>query len=78
MPHSWDFCPSVFDPFVFRLAGPGVSLVRRTLLLGLAFLWQAWRFARELNQARARALFYTSIIYLPLLLILMVIDKVRT
>jgi len=74
--HTLGLLPISLCPFVFRLAGP--VYLCGALLLGLAFLWQAWRFARELNQARARALFYTSIIYLPLLLILMVIDKVRT
>jgi protoheme IX farnesyltransferase len=47
------------------------------LALGLAFVWFAMQFARELTVARARQLFYVSITYLPLLLILMVWDKVK-
>lgn len=43
--------------------------------LGLAFLWPAWRFARSRTEADARRLFYISITYLPLLLSLLVLDK---
>jgi len=47
------------------------------LLFGLAFLWCAIQFSRELTRARARQLFFASILYLPLLLGLMALDKVR-
>ena len=47
------------------------------LLLGLAFLWCAIQFSRELTSARARQLFFASILYLPLLFGLMALDKVR-
>jgi protoheme IX farnesyltransferase len=62
-------------PFVFRLAGP-VYLIG-ALVLGSAYLWSAIQFSRALNMARARHLFYTSILYLPLLLGLMALDKVK-
>jgi protoheme IX farnesyltransferase len=74
--HTLGLLPISLCFFELRLVGPlylGLALV-----LGLVFVWQAWRFARDLTQARARALFYTSILYLPLLLILMVVDKIRT
>jgi len=69
-------CPSV-------LTGPDGLPVAGTvyffgaLLLGLAFLWCAIQFSRELTQARARQLFFASILYLPLLFGLMALDKVR-
>ena len=47
------------------------------LFLGLAFLWCAIQFSRELTPARARQLFFASILYLPLLFGLMALDKVR-
>jgi heme O synthase-like polyprenyltransferase len=47
------------------------------LVLGLAFLWFAIQFARHLTVARARQLFYVSILYLPLLLTSMVLDKMK-
>jgi protoheme IX farnesyltransferase len=60
-------------PFVWHLTGP--VYLAGALVLGAVFAWQAFRFARELTIPRARQLFYASIIYLPLLLILMVLDK---
>jgi heme o synthase len=47
------------------------------LVLGLAFIVCAVQFSRHLTLSGARRLFYVSIIYLPLLLSLMVLDKVR-
>lgn len=44
--------------------------------LGMAFLVLAWRFAEEPSTIRARALFMGSLIYLPLLWGLLVIDGV--
>lgn len=62
-------------PFVFKMAGT-VYLVS-ALVLGAGFLWCAIQFARQLTAARARQLFFASIIYLPLLLALMVWDKLK-
>lgn len=62
-------------PFVFRLAG-SFYLVG-ALLLGGAFVVCAIRFSRQLTRERARLVFFASIIYLPLLLGLMVFDKVK-
>lgn len=47
------------------------------LVVGTAFLVCAIRFARQLSRGSARQLFFASILYLPVLLGLMVIDKVR-
>jgi protoheme IX farnesyltransferase len=62
-------------PFAFKLAGP-VYLVG-ALVLGAGYLWCAIQFSRHLNLARARQLFLASILYLPLLLAVMVLDKVK-
>jgi protoheme IX farnesyltransferase len=43
-------------------------------LLGAAMLWLSARFARERSEAAARALFFGSITYLPLLWAAMVLD----
>ena len=45
------------------------------LVLGLAFLFLAFRFARTRSVRDARTLFFGSIIYLPLLWIVMIADK---
>ena len=62
-------------PFVFKMAGT-IYLVG-AILLGAGFLFCAIQFSRQLTPARARQLFLASIIYLPLLLALMVWDKVK-
>jgi len=73
--HTLGLLPVSLSPFLFRLAGP-VYLVG-ALVLGLAFLWYAIQFSRHLTGARARQLFFVSILYLPLLLALMVLDKIK-
>ena len=67
--------PVSLCPYVLKLAGP--VYLAGALVLGLAFLWYALQFARHLTVARARQLFYVSIIYLPLLLGVMVLDKLK-
>lgn len=62
-------------PFVFKITGP-VYLVG-AVLLGLAFLGYAIQFARNVSVPRARQLFFVSILYLPLLLAVMVLDKIK-
>jgi heme o synthase len=62
-------------PALFGLAG--VVYLVGALLLGILFLVFAVKFARALDVTRARQLFFISIVYLPLLLVLMVLDKVR-
>jgi protoheme IX farnesyltransferase len=62
-------------PFAFKMAG--TTYLAGAIVLGAGFLWCAVRFSRQLTPARARQLFFASIIYLPLLLALMVCDKVK-
>jgi protoheme IX farnesyltransferase len=62
-------------PFVFKMAG--TTYLAGALVLSAGFLWCAIQFSRQLTLARARQLFFASIVYLPLLLVLMVWDKVK-
>jgi len=62
-------------PFFFKLAGP--VYLTGALVLGAGYLWCAIQFSRQLTRARARLLFLASILYLPLLLALLVLDKVK-
>ena len=62
-------------PFALRFAGQVYLL--GALVLGLLFLGFAILFSRQLTRARARQLFFASILYLPLLLAVMVIDKLK-
>jgi heme o synthase len=67
--------PVSLCPSLVKLTGP-IYFVG-ALVLGLVFIWSAVQFSRQLTLSRARQLFYVSILYLPLLLGLMVLDKVR-
>jgi len=63
------------SPFLFKLAGP--VYLAGALVLGAGYLCCAIRFSRRRTLGRARLLFLASILYLPLLLALMVWDKVK-
>jgi len=73
--HTLGLLPISLCPYLFKLVGP--VYLAGALVLGMFFLGQAIRFSRELTLPRARQLFYASIIYLPLLLGLMVLDKIK-
>ncbi|HEX4122454.1 MAG TPA: heme o synthase [Verrucomicrobiae bacterium] len=74
--HTLGLLPISLCPFIFHMVGP-IYLVG-AFILGVSFVWCAFQFSRKLTLQRARILFFASIIYLPLLLSLMVIDKVRS
>jgi protoheme IX farnesyltransferase len=73
--HALGLLTVSLSPFLFRLAGLWYLL--GAITLGAVFLWCAIRFSRELSLSRARQLFFASIVYLPLLLGLLVLDKVK-
>lgn len=62
-------------PFVMKLAGPFYLV--GALLLGAAYAGFAIKFARQLSLRSAKQLFFSSIVYLPLLLTLLVCDKLK-
>ena len=47
------------------------------LLLGAYFVWHGWRVAREKTLLRARAVLLASVLYLPALYLLMLLDRPR-
>ena len=64
-----------FGPFVLHVAGS--IYLAGAVVLNLAFTGLAMRFCAKFNQTNARQLFYGSIIFLPALLTLLVLDKIR-
>ena len=62
-------------PFAFGLTGR-IYLVA-ALILGVIFLWSAIRFSRQMTLPRAKQLFFASIIYLPLLIVALVGNKIK-
>lgn len=73
--HTLGLLPVSLAPFLFHITG--YFYLSGAILLGAGFLFFAVRFARHLTVARARQLFFFSILYLPLLLSVMVWDKVK-
>jgi len=66
--------PLSLAPTLMRMTG--VIYFAGALLLGLAFLYLAFTFARTREVRDARRLFFGSIVYLPLLWILMIANKI--
>jgi protoheme IX farnesyltransferase len=64
-----------FCPFIFKMAG--TTYLVGAIILGAGFLFCAIQFSRQLTLSRAKQMFFASIIYLPLLLGLMVWDKLK-
>lgn len=62
-------------PWFLGVAGP--VYLAAAVLLGLAFVGSAIRFSLQLSIPFARQLFFASILYLPVLLAVLVLDKVK-
>ena len=65
--------PASLAPYLSGLAGS--VYLATAVVLGAALFWLAVRFAASRNEATARALFFGSITYLPLLWIAMIANK---
>ena len=73
--HTIGLCFISLFPVLLGMAG-GLYFAG-AVLLGALFLVSAVRFGRAMDARHARQLFFVSILYLPLLLGLMVFDKVK-
>lgn len=73
--HTLGLLTASLSPVALGLAGPTYLL--GAVALGGAMLGLAGRFARRLDRSTARGLFLASIVYLPAVLGLMVLDRVR-
>jgi heme o synthase len=73
--HAFGLIPVSLFPSLLQVTG--VVYFVGALILGAGFLFFAIQFSRALTAERAKRLFLASIVYLPLLLGLLVLDKVR-
>ncbi len=73
--HSIALAAASVCPFFLGLAGSWYFA--GALVISAGFLWCALQFARHLSMDRARHLFFASIVYLPLLLGALVLDKIK-
>ncbi len=62
-------------PFLFKMAGP--VYLAGAVVLSAGFLFCAVQFSRQLTLGRARQLFLASIVYLPVLLAILCLDKTK-
>jgi len=65
--------PVALLPTLMGLTGPAYFLI--ALLLGVGFLWTAIGLARARSAAAARRVLVASLVYLPVLLTVMALDK---
>lgn len=71
--HTLGLLAVSLSPFVLHLAGKVYLVV--AILAGGFYLWRAIQFGRKLDVPSAKQLFFASIIYLPVLLIALVANK---
>lgn len=73
--HCLGLLPVSLAPTVLNVTG--VIYFFGAFVLGVIFAWSAFQFSRKLDRPSARRLFFVSIIYLPLLLGLLVFDRLK-
>ena len=73
--HALGLIPVSFFPSLLGVTG--IFYFAAALVLGAAFLFFAIQFSRYLTAERARHLFVASIVYLPVLLGILVLDKLK-
>src|SRR5262249_53549878 len=71
--YSAALVPFSLAPTLLHMAGD--LYFAGALVLGIAFFWLSLSFARTRDVKDARRLFFGSILYLPLLWILMIVNK---
>jgi heme o synthase len=73
--HALGLIPVSFFPSLLGVTG--IVYFGAAMVLGAVFLFFAIQFSRRLTAERARHLFVASIVYLPALLAILVLDKVK-
>lgn len=73
--HTLGLLPVSLIPVALKMAG--AVYLAGALICGLLFVYAAWGFSRELTAERARRLFFVSLVYLPAILGLMALDRIK-
>lgn len=78
--YSLFLIPVSLLPWIFPMDNPMVGNLAFavTLACGLGFLFYAWKLVREKSDQAARGLMFASFIYLPIVQIIYVIDKLQS
>ncbi|HMT30794.1 MAG TPA: heme o synthase [Bacteroidia bacterium] len=72
--YAFSLIPVGLTPYFFKITGV-VSLVI-IAIAGIVFAWQAWRLYKECSLKAARQLMFGSFVYLPIVQIALVLDKI--
>jgi len=74
--HIWLYTIALFAtsllPYAVKMSG--LIYLVSAVILGLGFLWYAWRIYRHYDDALARKTFTFSIVYLSLLFVALLVD----
>jgi protoheme IX farnesyltransferase len=73
--YAFSLIPAGMTPWVFGMTGL-TSLIICTLA-GLAFTWQAWKLYQNCNVSSAKTLMFGSFVYLPLVQLTLVLDRIN-
>lgn len=73
--YAFSLIPAGVTPWVFGMTGVA-SLVICTAA-GLVFTWQAWKLYQNCNVSSAKTLMFGSFVYLPLVQLTLVLDRIN-
>ncbi len=65
-----------FIHFMYKINSVGFEAYTLMLILSTWFVYEGWKFLKNSSLDRAQKLMFASILYLPLILILILIDKI--
>ncbi|MFN5324447.1 MAG: heme o synthase [Bacteroidota bacterium] len=72
--YAFSLIPVGLTPWVFGMSGLGSAVV--CSVAGIVFAWQAWKLYQSCSVVAARSLMFGSFVYLPLVQLTLVIDKI--
>jgi protoheme IX farnesyltransferase len=73
--YAFSLIPLGITPYVFGMTGVLAAVVCTTA--AIVFSWQAWKLYQSCSVEAARRLMFGSFIYLPLVQLIIVIDKIN-
>ncbi|MFM2190794.1 MAG: protoheme farnesyltransferase [Bacteroidota bacterium] len=73
--YAFSLIPVGITPWVFGMAGPISAII--STVAAIVFSWQAWKLYQSCSVEAARVLMFGSFVYLPLVQLTLVIDKIN-
>jgi len=73
--YAFSLIPVGITPWVFGMSGPISAII--CTVAAIVFSWQAWKLYQSCSVDAARRLMFGSFVYLPLVQLILVIDKIN-